>query len=72
MRCPVNGQRVEKLYLPSGGDIFASRKALRLGYQSQRNGPRDRALVLPAKKLGCEQGFERPIFKPKGIWERTW
>ncbi len=75
MLCPVNGHRVGKLYLPSGGDIFASRKAWRLGYQSQRNAPHDRAferLFRLQRKLGCEQGFEQPIFKPKGMWERTW
>ena len=75
MLCPVTGHRVGKLHLPSGGDIFASRKAWRLGYQSQRNAPYDRAferLFRLQRKLGCEQGFERPIFKPKGMWERTW
>ncbi|MCH2487469.1 MAG: hypothetical protein MK010_06975 [Erythrobacter sp.] len=75
MLCPVTGHRVGKLYLPSGGDIFASRKAWRLSYQSQRNAPHDRAferLFRLQKKLGCEQGFERPILKPKGMWERTW
>lgn len=75
MLCPVNGRRVAKLYLPCGGDIFASRKAWQLGYQSQREGRRDRAfgrLFQLQKKLGCNQGWEQPIFKPKGMWERTW
>ena len=75
MLCPVNGRRVGKLYLPQDGDVFASRQAWRLGYQSQRDAPRDRPferLFRLQKKLGCEQGWEQPIFKPKGVWERTW
>lgn len=75
MLCPVNGRRVGKLYLPPGGDIFASRKAWRLGYQCQRDAARDRPferLFRLQKKLGCTHGWEQPIFKPKGMWERTW
>lgn len=75
MHCPINGQRVGKLYLPPGGDVFASRQAWRLGYQSQRDAPRDRPferLFRLQKKLGCEQGWGQPIFKPKGMWDRTW
>ena len=75
MLCPVNGHRVGKLYLPPGGDIFASRKAWQLAYQSQRNAPHDRVferLFRLQKKLGCQQGWEQPIFRPKGMWERTW
>jgi len=75
MLCPVNGKRVGKLYLPSGGDIFASRSAWQLGYQSQRDAPPDRPferLFRLQKKLGCEEGWEQPIYKPKGMWERTW
>lgn len=75
MLCPVNGQRVGKLYLPPGGDIFASRQAWRLGYQCQRDASRDRPferLFRLQRKLGCTQGWEQPIFKPKGMWERTW
>lgn len=75
MLCPVNGRRVGKLYLPPGGDIFASRQAWRLGYQSQRDAERDRPferLFRLQKKLGGRQGYEKPVFKPKGMWERTW
>lgn len=75
MLCPVIGRRVGKLYLPPGGDIFASRQAWRLGYQCQRDAARDRPferLFRLQKKLGCAQGWEQPIFKPKGMWERTW
>ena len=75
MLCPVSGWRVGKLYLPPGGDIFASRQAWRLGYQCQRDAARDRPferLFRLQKKLGCERGWGQPIFKPKGMWERTW
>ena len=75
MLCPVSGRRVGKLYLPPGGDIFASRQAWRLGYQCQRDAARDRPferLFRLQRKLGCKQGWEQPIFKPKGMWERTW
>lgn len=75
MLCPVSGRRVGKLYLPPGGDVFASRRAWRLGYQCQRDAARDRPferLFRLQEKLGCIEGWEQPIFKPKGMWERTW
>ena len=75
MLCPVSGRRVGKLYLPPGGDIFASRQSWRMGYQSQRDAHRDRPferLFRLQKKLGGPQGYEEPIFKPKGMWQRTW
>jgi|694.fasta_scaffold151398_3 hypothetical protein len=75
MHCPVNGQRVGKLYMPPGANSFASRTALRLGYQSQRNAPRDAAferLFRLQKKLGCPQGWEMPIRRPKGMHWRTY
>ena len=75
MLCPISTRRVGKLYLPPGGDLFASRQAWRLGYQCQRDAARDRPferLFRLQKKLGCTQGWEQPIFKPKGMWERTW
>lgn len=43
MLCPFRHIRVGKLYLPPGGDRFASRQAWRLGYQCQRDAKRDRA-----------------------------
>ena len=42
--CPRTGESVAKLHLPSGADNFASRKAHRLGYRSQRESPRNRSL----------------------------
>ena len=74
MVCPYKGIRVGKLYLPNGGDRFASRKAWRLAYNSQRVAHRDRAfekLFRLQRKLGCEQGWDSWIRKPKGMWQRT-
>jgi hypothetical protein len=75
MYCPINGERVGKLYCPNGGDIFASRSAWRLGYHSQRITDRDRpfeALFRLQKRLGCSQGWEMPIRRPKGMWRKTY
>ncbi len=75
MLCPVTGERVGKLYLPCGGDEFAGRKAWRLGYRSQRHGDHDRALnrlFALQRQLGCEVGFQHPIRRPKGMWQRTY
>ena len=47
-RCPATGWRVAKLHLPSGGQIFASRRAYGLAYQSQRERAYDRALMYAA------------------------
>jgi len=75
MHCPVNGQRVGKLYMPPNAETFASRTAWRLGYQSQRNAPRDAVferLFRLQKRLGCPQGWEMPIRRPKGMHRRTY
>ena len=74
MICPYKGIRVAKLYLPNGGDRFASRKAWGLAYQSQRVAYRDRPfekLFRLQRKLGCEQGYDSWIMRPKGMWQRT-
>ena len=74
MLCPVRHERVGKLYLPNGGDIFAGRKAWRLGYRSQRVAGRDKAferLFALQRKLGCDQGWEAGLWRPKGMWQRT-
>lgn len=74
MICPYKHIQVAKLYLPNGGDRFASRKAWRLAYQSQRVAHRDRAfekLFRLQRKLGCEQGYDSFIRRPKGMWHRT-
>jgi hypothetical protein len=75
MVCPFRGIRVGKLYLPSGGDRFASRKAWRLGYHSQRAAHRERQfekLFRLQKKLGGECGWEAGLKRPKGMWYRTY
>lgn len=75
MVCPYRHIRVGKLYLPPGGDRFASRKAWRLGYQSQWDAARDRPferLFKLQKKLGCEQGWGNYPARPKGMWRRTY
>jgi hypothetical protein len=75
MVCPFRGIRVGKLYLPGGGDRFASRKAWRLGYKSQRIAHRDRPfekLFRLQKKLGADQGWEAGLPRPKGMWHRTY
>lgn len=74
MICPYRGIRVGKLYLPPGGDRFASRRAWRLGYQSQRVTRRDAAterLFRLQRKLGCERGVDNWPTRPKGMWRRT-
>lgn len=74
MICPYRHIRVGKLYLPPGGDRFASRQAWRLGYQCQRDAARDRPferLFRLQKKLGCYQGWEAGLHRPKGMWNRT-
>jgi len=63
-----------KLYLPTGAHTFASRRAYRLGYRSQRESPRDRALSQAFKlrrKLGSEDGIGDDIIKPKGMHQAT-
>jgi len=75
MICPYRHNRVAKLYLPPNGDRFAGRQAWRLGYSCQRVSHRDRAfekLFRLQKKLGCRQGWEQPIHRPKGMWNRTY
>lgn len=76
MICPYGGTRCGKLYLPGNGDRFASRKAWRLGYQSQRMAERDRpfeALFRLQRRLGGEQGWEAGLGpRPKGMWHRTY
>jgi hypothetical protein len=76
MRCPYRGHRVLKLYMPPGGDRFASARAWRLAWQSQRISAADRpfeALFRLQAKLGGDQGWEAGLArKPKGMWRRTY
>lgn len=76
MVCPYRGHSVLKLYLPGGGDRFASRKAWRLAYHSQRILAEDRPfhqMQRIQKRLGGAQGCDEGIPKrPKGMWKRTY
>jgi hypothetical protein len=68
--CPWREGLVAKLYKPSGSAIFASRKAHRLAYRSQRQSPHDRALGRAFKlrrRLGSTAGIGDYIEKPKGM-----
>lgn len=74
MICPFKGNRVAKLYMPNWGDRFAGRQAWRLGYHCQRVAKRDRPfekLFRLQRKLGCEQGWESPLRRPKGMHHQT-
>jgi hypothetical protein len=68
--CPRRGDLVAKLYLPTRGGIFASRRAHRLAYRSQRQSPYDRAISRAFKlrhRLGAHGGLGDAINKPKGM-----
>ena len=72
--CPKRGHRVAKLYLPIGAHTFASRRAYHLGYRSQRESPRDRALSQAFKlrgRLGSDDGIGEYILRPKGMHGTT-
>jgi hypothetical protein len=73
--CPFSGRRVGKLHLPPGGVKFASRLAWRLPYRSQRSAHRDRPfdrLFRLQRKLGSPEGWEAGLWRPKGMWNRTY
>ncbi|MFH1159212.1 MAG: hypothetical protein V1721_10105 [Pseudomonadota bacterium] len=73
--CPSTGKRVAKLYLPSGGDIFASRHAYRLAYESQSECPLGRAIRRKwsiAKKIGGQDWPRRPKGMHRTTFERLW
>ncbi len=75
--CPVSGRRVGKLCLPPGAKMFASRKAYRLTYRSQRMAPGDRARTR-CKRLSHRLGGmsnrlqDLPPPRPKGMHGRTY
>jgi hypothetical protein len=69
--CPRTGVRAAKLYLPNGAFTFASRRAYRLAYRSQRETTYDRALRRAFKlraELGADGGISDSVEKPK--WMR--
>jgi hypothetical protein len=72
--CPHTGENAKKLHLPPGADTFASRKAYRLGYRSQRESPRERSLSRAFAlrgEIGGDGGIGDYIPKPKGMHART-
>ena len=72
--CPKSGRRVQVLYKPGFGDIFASRQAWGLAYQSQRQSPEERAderSLEARKKLNVwDQNLLDMPFCPKPKWMR--
>lgn len=74
MICPYRHVRCGKLYMPGNGDRFASRKAWRLGYSSQRLAEHDRPFERQRRlqrKLKCREGYDEWLTRPKGMWHRT-
>jgi hypothetical protein len=75
--CPLTARTVSKLHLPPGGKTFASRKAYRLPYRSQRQAGIDRTHQQQARiyeKLGAKydhfEGYIPP--RPKGMHIKTY
>jgi hypothetical protein len=73
--CPRSGRRVAKLHMPLGAYQFASRKAYRLPYHSQRADSRERLRSRATKmrrRLGDAEGdVGDDITKPKWMRWRT-
>lgn len=72
--CPYKGTRCTKLFLPGNGDRFASRAAWKVHYKSQRAAWHDQPferLNRLQRKLGCREGYDEWLFRPKGMWHRT-
>ena len=74
--CPANGSRVAKLHSPPGGDLFASRTAYRLGYESQQESPIYRNLTQAQnirERLGGSGSLDEWFpEKPKGMHWKTY
>jgi hypothetical protein len=74
MLCPYRGSLANKLYLPPGGDQFASRQVHRLSYRSERATALDRALermIALQARLGCSKEIGAFPVRPKGMWSKT-
>ena len=68
------GTRCTKLFLPGNGDRFASQKAWKVHYSSQRGEWHDKPFARLNKlqrKLGCREGYDEWLYRPKGMWHRT-
>jgi hypothetical protein len=74
--CPAKGTRAAKLCLPPGGNLFASRAAYRLGYQSQQENTMYRNLTQAQnirEQLGGSGCMDEWIpEKPKGMHWKTY
>ena len=73
--CPRTGERVAKLHLPPSALTFASRKAYRLAYRSQRETACDRARSRAFKlraRLGAGGGIGDVVPRPKGMHLSTY
>lgn len=73
--CPVQRRRVAKLYRPPSGGRFASRQAHGLAYNSQSEGPADRAIRKKwkiARKIGGINYPQRPKGMHHATFERLW
>lgn len=69
--CPHTGRRVAKLYLPSGGDIFASRHAYRLAYESQSIDAYSRAQRKFDKLQNRVDQDDGYYYRRKGMHQKT-
>jgi hypothetical protein len=68
--CPRTGRLVSRLHLPDGTYSFACRRAYQLGYLSQRQTARDRAVSRAfalRQRLGNDGGIGEELIKPKGM-----
>lgn len=74
--CPAKRINTAKLYLPNGGDWFASRQAYRLAYRSQNHSKWDRQAERAhelRRRIGGPVGFDQPFpDKPKGMHWKTY
>jgi hypothetical protein len=60
-----------KLYMPKGGTEFRSRAAHGLDYRCRHLGTR-RRLEQRVDRMMLKYGFGMEIYKPMGMWSRTW
>ncbi len=68
--CPVRGHRTAKLYLPYGGNLYASRQAYGLKYATQSMCPASRAIERKWRIVRKTNGDNYPV-RPKGMHDKT-
>ncbi len=74
INCPVQGNRVRKVYMLDPRSGFASRTALNLRYRSQyiaKNMRPFHQLLQLQRRLGTNGWLSEEIDRPKGMWFRT-